>query len=91
MFTYTWAVTIESDVELSEDVVNVISDLKEDFADAVDTVLDIEDEFNHLDALANEIVPVEQSGDEQGIEAHGVDAQNGQGSDEPPVYDLSWF
>jgi hypothetical protein len=91
MFTYTWAVTIESDVELSEDVVNVISDLKEDFADAVDTVLDIEDEFNHLDALANEIVPVEQNGDEQGVESHGVDAQNGQGSDEPPVYDLSWF
>lgn len=66
MFTYTWAVTIQSDVELSEDVVNVISDLKEEFADAVDTVLDIDDEFNHID----EFVPVEQqNGDEQTDEA----------------------
>jgi hypothetical protein len=45
MFTYTWAVTIESDVELSEDVANVIDDLKKEFADAVDAVLDIERVF----------------------------------------------
>lgn len=80
MFTYTWAVTIESDVELSEDVVNVISDLKEEFADAVDTVLDIEDEFNHID----EFVPAEQN--EQSGSEQGDDVQTGQVD-----FGLNWF
>lgn len=45
MFTYEWTVCVVTDRELSEDAVAVIDDLKTDFVDSVNEVLDIEDEF----------------------------------------------
>lgn len=86
MFTYTWAVTIESDVELSDDVVNVISDLKAEFADAVDAVLDIDDEFNHTDEEV-QTGSGEQNGNDSG-ENRSDEVHAGQVI---PVSGLEWW
>jgi hypothetical protein len=51
-FVHEWTVRVITDREISEDAVNVIDDLKSEFVDAIDEVLDIENEFVEQEAQA---------------------------------------
>jgi cytoplasmic iron level regulating protein YaaA (DUF328/UPF0246 family) len=68
MFEYSWTVRVITNRELSDDAVAVIDDLKEDFADAIENVLDIEDEFIEQNEAANEA----SNGQPDVIEAQAV-------------------
>jgi hypothetical protein len=53
-FVYEWTVRVETDYKISDEALAVIHDLKEEFGDGVDAVLDIEEEFSdHEDFVSS--------------------------------------